>query len=96
MPFNHEQFHFKGHTVTLTISPIFFTQFSKRVKNAWHVCFIRFPVPSDEKGGNNQLVRRQREHKYPVSNAAAVDNVSSRSYYARLQVVLITQKMVLG
>lgn len=37
-----------------------------------------------------------REDKYPASNAATLDNVSSRSHYARLQVVLISQKVVLG
>lgn len=101
MSFNHGQSYFKDHTVTLTLSPIFCTRLSKRVKTTCqflHVCLIRLPVPNDGKGGNNQLkfVRRQREDKYPASNAATVDNVSSRSHYARLQVVLISQKVVLG
>lgn len=89
------------HIVTLTLSPIFCTHLSKKwfsTPASFFICASsNYLISSDEKGGNNQLkfVRRQREEKHPASNAA-MDNVSSRTLYVRLYVVLITQKVTVG
>lgn len=89
------------HLVTHTLSPIFCKHLSKRCFSTLASFFTcassNYLISSDEKEGNNQLnfVRRQREEKYLSSNAA-MGNVSSRTLYVRLCVVLITQKVTVG